>query len=507
MGRKDHSDFDGIVRRKLNNLDPAYRPESWEMLSRRLDAADQLDAFDQEVSQELKRVSVPFSEQSWKALAARLELEQQRLQSVLHYKAMELSILLLLFLVVWQHFPTTVHRPAVPAHPQIPIASIAPENSTVAQAEASEEANNQHQDIALVNQSQSQDLLTATNSLDLNEPTAASSSQVSFEQDLPLAKATKRVPQSEAPNLPTVDFAHVNSEYGPTQQIRELNAERTEAFTSPSDPFLSEGALASLENQSPALLDYGEAEELLDYIRPMERKTFFRVGFVGSPDYLRVITPPTTIDNDSVVSLDRYSLGYSGGITLGIERGRFEIETGAIYSARRYRSIPTVYITGSIKEGGFQGVSLRDFELNTVSFPLNFRHNFILHDKWRMYALGGASLNLVLQANYYAVDQEAFASLESRFMEPSQELSTEDRLEPLKEKSLTAGWLDGGSFWDNTTFYGNLGIGLERYVTNNWSVYAQPTYQHAFHIFNQGLGPYKDRIHAFSINMGLKVRL
>jgi hypothetical protein len=85
--------------------------------------------------------------------------------------------------------------------------------------------------------------------------------------------------------------------------------------------------------------------------KPEVRKTFLRVGFIGGPDYLRVITPPTRIGFDTVVALDRYALGYHGGITMGVERGRWEIESGAIYAARRYAPVPVLYVRGSLREG------------------------------------------------------------------------------------------------------------------------------------------------------------
>ena len=55
--------------------------------------------------------------------------------------------------------------------------------------------------------------------------------------------------------------------------------------------------------------------------------------------------------------------------------------------------------------------------------------------------------------------------------------------------------------------YADFGVGLERYMSPHWSMFVQPTYRHALPLFNEGLGPYQDRIHNFGIGMGLKVRL
>jgi hypothetical protein len=307
--------------------------------------------------------------------------------------------------------------------------------------------------------------------------------------------------------LPPSSLAVIDHGKNAQQQLWELQAEKTESLSSPTDQFQRNGALAALEGGGLNLLDYGNPDELLDYIRPSERQTFVRIGFVGSPDYNRVVTPLQEIDNGEEVSYDRYSLGYSGGLTLGVEHGKWEVETGAIYGARRYQAIPTVYVSGNFRDG-YTGVSLRDFELNTVSVPLNFRYNVILHNKWRLYAQGGASFNVVLDANYYTVDKDAFSELsQPSNLSGNNGFSRAEKPESLRNKDLTAGWIEGGSLLENATLYGDFGVGLERYMTPSWSVFVQPTYHHSFQLFNDGLGPYQDLIHNFRIGIGLKVRL
>ena len=115
-------------------------------------------------------------------------------------------------------------------------------------------------------------------------------------------------------------------------------------------------------------------------------------------------------------------------------------------------------------------------------------------------------MNVVLGANYYVADQAEFAGIE-RNAAGNSNTSAVVKPAPLRSKSLTAGWLEGGSFWDNTTLYGDFGMGVERYMSPSWSMFVQPTYRHALPLFNTGLGPYRDRIHNFGIGMGVKVRL
>lgn len=505
--RGNKNDIDQIIRRKMSRIQPEFRPGSWDKLAQRLDEVETNDAFDAEISGRLQRMHVPYQKSSWAALAARLELERRRIQAVVHYKAMELSLLLLLFITAWHVLPTEPQVPTLP--PGIPIAALE-NNDPAHSSEVFSELSSQDD----LNESIQYPAPTeAVEQADSYYPNAVAYTDTPSDKPSSSHQTLSNWPQrttgAEDPVLPIAaanndGVTHHANE--PQVQLRTFMAQKAERLVSPSDDFASNGALTALEGGETPLLDYGAPDELLDFIRPIEQKTYIRIGFVGSPDYNRVITPSQDVGDGNVAPpLDRYSLGYGGGITIGVEHGRWEVETGALYSARRYQAIPTVYISGNLREG-YSGIGLTDFELNTVSAPLNFRYNFVLHDKWRLYAQGGASLNIVLGANYYLADQAEIAGIQQ---DPDNNNGTSAVEKPaaLRAKSLTAGWLEGGSLWDNATLYGDFGVGLERYMSPNWSMFVQPTYRHALPLFNEGLGPYQDRIHNFGIGMGLKVRL
>lgn len=499
-----NNELDKAIRSKLNGLTPEVQRGSWEQLSQRLDAAEQATLFDEQMGGRMEEMKVPYQRSSWAVLAARLELERRRMRAIVHYKAMETSLLLLLFITAWQLLPIPVIAPAelLPVlDPNMPIAAVVVyEHSTTSSDRYAE------QTTGLIT---NQDRTTSLAEEQTIANGATDNSQVSVPKTSTQANDLKPMAQRPILTVPSLlpasTLATLDYEKNAQQQLRELQAEKTANLTSPSDAFERHGALAALEGTGLNLLDYGSPEELLDFVRPNERKTFVRIGFVGSPDYNRVVTPKQQIDNGEIFSSDRYSLGYSGGLTIGIEHGKWEIETGAVYAARRYQAIPTVYVSGNLRDG-YTARSLRDFELNTVNLPLNFRYNFDLHEKWRLYVQAGASLNIILGANYYTVDESAFAGLSDTNPNPTG-TSSANKPEPLRNKNLTAGWIEGGSLLENATLYSDFGLGLERYLTPSLSTFVQPTYHHSLQLFNEGLGPYQDRIHNFGIGIGLKVRL
>lgn len=492
---KGNNNLDRIIRDKLDQVKPAFKPGSWDQLASRLDDVEAADDFDEEIGERLQRMYVPYQQNSWAVLAARLELERRRVQAITHYKVMELSLLLLLFITAWQHLPTAPVVPVAPP-PGIPFAAVAPQTTAEDQNNGAIAANTADSDQPIADDATNGDFTTEKSDAGLMK---------NFEQANQLKAAAQRTAIASADPLPKTDLEGITYGTNAQQQLKQFFAGKTETISTPSSPFQKTGALAALEDHETVLLDYGDPNELLEFIRPFERKTFLRIGFTGSPDYNRVITPSQELEDGSVVAYDRYSLGYSGGITLGVEHGKWEIETGAVYAVRSYQAIPTVYVTGTLREG-YTGLGLRDFELNTVNIPLNFRYNFIVHDKWRLYAQGGPSVNLVLDANYFLTDQAEFAGI-ARNPNANSGISALDKPEPLQNKALTEGWLEGGSFWENATLYADFGLGLERYMTPNWSMFVQPTYRHSLPLFNDGLGPYRDRIHNFGIGMGVKVRL
>ncbi len=501
---RSHNKFDSYIKQELEQLTPDIKMGSWDKLSQRLDAAEQVDSFDKEVSSHLKGIHVPYQKSSWSILAERLTLERDRFQAIVHYKAMEISLLVLLLITFWLHAPlqtNTIQK----TPPSYPIASIELNKNKGITKTYTHEVD---QNVLAINAS-TPTLIENTNasSIKEKEPQKNNTKLTSSESTSNILHLSidKQAPNATPLNpLPSLNAIGINTTYDAQAQLKKHQAAKTTNLSSPTDAFRHDGALATLDSKELSLLDYGEAEDLLGYIRPSNRKTFFRIGFFGSPDYNHVITPLQGIGNGTVAAFDSYALSYSGGITLGIEHGKWEIEVGAIYEARNYQAIPTVYISGNTTEG-YIALSLRDIELNTMNLPLRFRYNYIMHDKWRFYALAGASLNVVLSANYYTVESE-IPNISTPH--PSRTGTSRVTKPPaLRNKNLIDGLLEGGGFIENMTLYANFGLGIERYMSYRWSIFAQPTAQFALPIFNKGLGPYNDRIDNLGVNIGLKVRL
>ncbi len=469
--------LDKHIRDTLSPMQAAYKAESWDELSRRLDdeLLDEDALFDRAVRSQLGRIGTLQQRRGWHRLVLQLELEHRRIRAVVSCKSLEfIAALLLLLLISPRH--ESVRTPS-----QAAVRMNQPLNSPAARITQGQPAQfsafnhpgltNKAGDVndTATEVSDASQKLLAIPTIPGRDLTTVASGHSGVKEKLAL-------PGLSAPR-PVTDLASLLKPTIASRMCMDLPA--------------------SLAGLTVATDQVGQQRRA--------RKTYLRMGPVGGPDYLRVITPPTTVGFDTLISLDRYAAGYHGGFSLGIEHGRWELETGLIYAVRRYTPIPVLYISGNLRTGFF-AAGLHNFEFNTVNIPLNGRINLLMRNQWRIYALSGVSLNIVLEANYYTAGEAAFST---SFLRPPS--GNNGRNEPglpgSLEDKLTKGWLEGGRFLDNTTLYGNIGGGVERYMSPAWSLFSQTVYQHSLYDLHGGIGPYKDRIHALSVMLGVKVRL
>lgn len=506
MEKEQHKQqLDDLVRQKLSPMSPVYDPRSWERLSRRLDQEPLTapEAMDAVIRERLKRVNTPYQRRSWQRLALQLELEYRRTQAVMRYKSMEMILALLLLFVFTQWSLNTPTYPVLASGPravgtdwsvQLQPARLGSTSVMMEQLGCSPQPAVVLKPVVSVPVAAVGSQPSSAGSASSNTwPVAAANATylpVYIQGSASNLHDAPRTTSTTAPLQHETALTQVHSMHG--AKVQPVKAQPLHALQAPSiDPIYHPDEVAALSMP----------------LKPAVKKTFLRVGFVGGPDYNRIITPPTRLGLNTVVALDRYSLGYHGGITLGVEKDRWEIETGAIYAARSYAPVPVLYVSGSLREGYF-GTGLNNFELNTVNLPLGLRYNIIQRDKWRVYALGGIALNIILEANYYTASESAYSTSFQR--PPSSDGSGRDEsggIPSSLERQLTKGWLQGGTFWENTTIYTNVGGGLERYMSPRWALFSQTVYQHSLFNFDGGLGPYQDRIHSMSIMLGVKVRL
>lgn len=120
--------LDGIIRDKIGGLKAPYRSDTWEWLSECLEGLDEgslagaeLQAMDEAIYDRMHRLEKPYDPNHWPMLLRKLEGNAYVGRQVIRYKAMELSLLALLF-ITFVRLPLPGGRdtvpPPVPPRPQ-----------------------------------------------------------------------------------------------------------------------------------------------------------------------------------------------------------------------------------------------------------------------------------------------------------------------------------------------------------------------------------------------------
>lgn len=519
-----NKDFDQFIKKKLEEIQPGIEQDSWALFEQELDASEagrpttEDQAFDQFIFSKLHQMEADYQPGNWKIMAARLDEEFSFARKLIRYKVMELSLLLLLFLTIFQLLPffntqdnkSQITIPATQTTPQVEqdksnIIDQVPLQTSPEVDPAAKEARPQASLDAesattpnLANANIQEDQGRKTQSQP-SAPYAIADPQLEDDSQHSLFRPSDRL--TAAP-LPLINST-INRKREDPLLLKLIQSTKDGNSLSTQRSPLTMASFSPLASTLFQPLEYHRSLGLSkDDIKPLNQP-HLRFGTAGSVNYDRIITPPTTIEGDSSISDDRYAIGYGGGFTIGFEWKRWEIETGMIYMAKKYKPLPIVYLSGNFSQG-YYGEGFKSIELNVINIPLHFRYNFLLQNRWRLYALAGGSLQFVSQANYYKADQSSF-----NFPAPLAPPSGGGRnTTSIDDKKVEDGILEGGSLGDNSYLSANLGLGIERYMSERWSIFAQPTYQHSLYYFNkEGLGPYTDRFHTMSILMGIKIKL
>ncbi|MDX1667160.1 MAG: outer membrane beta-barrel protein [Saprospiraceae bacterium] len=477
--------FDRFLREKLEGIRPGFRPEHWEMLDRQLDdlQAGKPTTEDKTVDEQLFRkrhgLEVPYTPAHWALMNERLRKQDARRDGVLNVKLAELSLLLLAALIVFRLDLTLRTPTAQPAAQVQPLPSMAfesdPDSPETGSLEKLQPAREKLPlEVRPVEVPSSRNIQIAEDVRMTEESSAAglldskTSSWLTFIRPLDI--------------LPMVPVR--NAFLPPTARISSIAIKGLKAGNS--------------EAAFPAIIQLAQPN-----------RNGWRLGVFNSLDYNRIMTPPNP--EEGIRGYDRFELGYGGGLSVALTLGRWEIESGAIYSSRNYSPLPVIYYQGSVRQG-FIGKALQDIQLNLINVPLNFRYNLLDQSKWRLYAMAGASLQVAFTADYdlgtHYIPSPSFSG-GAISSEPGK----------FRDKDFSGGWLEGGTFRENGFVTGNVGVGVERLFSTRLSLFLQPTYQQSIIYFNDeanlflgkelpaGLGPDQDRFHTLSIFTGIRIRL
>jgi len=196
-----------------------------------------------------------------------------------------------------------------------------------------------------------------------------------------------------------------------------------------------------------------------------------------------------------------YGANMGGGILLDFQKNRFHLVTGGAYMPKYYQPSHGDEVVGSF-ETAYVREDLEEIQLDIVHVPLDLRYDFIQKPKWRLYGVAGAAFNVVLETAY-DIEKEILASNEG--IDRAAVISSRNANSNLARKEFTEGLTEGGGLPENVFLTAQLGLGLERFVTQRWSIFFEPVYQQQFS--GMGIGPNENSFRTVSLRLGAKATM
>jgi|GEM_PF-896545 len=513
----DNAYLDGLVMQNLDNLEKEIPPPNWELMEQQLEAADALEniesdaVVDELTHEKLQNLTVAYHPSHWPMLAQRLREELSLKKKLYKYKVTEAALMLLLLLTMVNYFPPgeRFQRPTAamdeiqepnPPSPVLPEFSV----SSSAQLITAPTKRNGFSESSTVESppTLSKKEKPAPSKISGGIITSSKGGTKTAQKESAanhLIPPFERGPQfieSVPSKLPLLSYLAIPKILLPEELVGRSLKMATPQTT--ADKNETDSPLPSpIESLTPQLLNYENAVSLpLVQPIPAKKKKQIRFSFFSSVDYNLVFSPKEIVF-DTVVGKDvTDAYGYGGGITFSVKKGRWEFETGGLYTFKRY--VPKTPDHQFEKQGYYVFERFEGIQLDILQVPMNLHYHFINRPKWKLYGVFGASLHMVMSPVYEIKQTRILA-----FASP---LPPDGNFNSLKdEKQFPKGILGGGSFKENSYLSGNLGLGLERYLSPRWSIFLQPNYQHYFS--PNGIGPNKDKIYTLSFFLGTKVNL
>ena len=188
-------------------------------------------------------------------------------------------------------------------------------------------------------------------------------------------------------------------------------------------------------------------------------------------------------------SMGKTSIGYTGGLTYEKEfSSKISLTVGLSSSYKRYDRSDLIQLDRSTIDGKIYEITqIKTSNLFLVEIPLEVNYTCFRSDKWRIYANVGISANAIFSRTYTGSQQLQVDGLS---------ISTE-----LNSNDFERGLVEGGAAQQNLYLSVGAGVGVERKLDDNLSLYLLPTYRHGIN------SVHNDLIHTFNVNIGIKKAL
>lgn len=467
---KEHNHFDRIIKEKVNNYSVPVEDGAWELFAEKQKTILEAELLEEDLLLDekaalLESFESPLNRNHWALMAERIQKELIFIRELTHLKVMELSLMVLMLLSLWQQFPFQNTIDTIPYHST----NIAQRND-VEEPEAIESTTVTNEIIPqkTIRRSIKNNAIPSHNLQGLSEH-ALDIKAVEFQKNA--LKVVEMLPEK------VISTPISKKELHPFP-----NAENIKTFP------------------PKALVINSEVLEV-DY-HPNRKKALVRIGMIGRLETNIIVGNTANIPTDQLIQTSIYRRqegGYSGGMSIGLQKNKWEYQLKFLYTAVQYQPIDVINVAGSTAKN-YIGKKYVNFEFNTFQIPVAVRYNIIDRNHWKFFTALGVSWHTIVQSYYHAREED--------FTNDHERETTAPRWipEPIGHKEALPGFFQAnGRFLKNSFVTGNIGFGVERSFGDRWSTFIASRYAHSLYNFNGGVGPYKDNIHNMSFESGIIV--
>ncbi len=450
----NNKDFDKFFKDQLANKQQEGNTPDWDVFSEILKKSEGFENidFDHSIKEKVSQHHTPYNESHWQLLKARLEKEEKLRKNIFSIKSLELIALLLVFLG-WQSYQASLNKiPEIYAAIN-GIGSVKHKKT----AETSPISNVFSESYAfshMAYQPQKAEVVVAL------MPTSTQQPLVSFD------------PSHALPGIK--DHALLN--------LKRLPGKNVSTATSVSHPTMPALNLA-------AVMPEIKAAAARKYIMPVISAG---VGITQSgfdPIY-------------NLKSYSTYSSQFAGGLILGFQNDELETTTGIKYTRRTHQPAAIVETYGDFLNNYYE-ISLDKIGYDIVEIPVAAKYHFKKSGKTSWYAKAGVSGNFTL-ANHYKITNKpaSFQPLAPSNVGYSSDGDNKSTSSRLSEKEFNHGLLQGGKLSENWFLTVSGELGMEHKLNETHALVLGAEYSKFYWI--DGIGPNKDKLNGFAINLGIK---
>ncbi len=452
--------------------------------------------FDKFIREGLEKNRPDFDPNDWEKMEDLLDEQERQGKELLYIKGIEMVLVALAVMTLFRFYPTDVatnspmahielkedvnidnHHKGIEHKPEINHTIEKSESLNIIQDDSKGTPSASHKEIVRASDAKVYDIIKGTWNGEPNFIMDEPSIKNTFSKDSPIKNVA---PIHSAKNQNST----ANNSIVPEKSVVEEKEIISEEIQAPVD-------LTALKHQPSELLD-DQINIPKEFAINVSRPTI-RMGFYTGYDFNHIITP---YDPKVKSSYEQGKHGFSAGYLFSILKGNWEFESGLSYSRKSYTPVANVIkITGNT-DNGFEAETLDRLSFNLVSLPMNVKYYFPRMSKWKFYAMAGGAMNVVGWSN---VNQKTVEANGSR----NPNLIAEDT-QAKKYTFKKSGVFFGESLKNNYYITANLGVGVERRLNTNTSVFFQPKFSYYLMPSDNGLGPNKDRFNTMSVDLGFK---